>query len=459
MRSDHARLRSQLVEVLGPAHVLTDADVVAGYCVDWTGRFRGTTVAVARPGSSAEVAAVVALCRDLATALVPQGGNTGLVGGSVPLAGEVVLSLRRLAAVDAVDQQAGQLTVGAGTALAEVQQAAAAAGWAYGVDFASRDTATVGGAVATNAGGLRLLRHGDTRAQLVGMEAVLGDAAVVSHLGGLVRDNTGYHLPSLLCGSEGTLGVVTAARLRLVPPAPERVVALLAFEAVEHALAAAGALRRHVRTLEALELFLAGGVELVCEVTGLPHPFPAPHSAYLLVEAAHRVSPVEELAEAVDSLAQVADVAVAIDPARRADLWRYREAHSEAINTLGPPHKLDVALPAGRLGEFLLAVPGVVAGIAGQARTWLFGHVAEGNVHVNVSGVAPDDERVDDAVLRLVAGLGGSISAEHGIGTAKRAWLDLNRSPEEIAAFRAVKAALDPAGILNPNVLLPARDR
>ena len=449
------RLRSALAEVVGPDHVLTDADVVAGFCVDWSGRFRGATPAVVRPRSAAEVAAVVDACRQAGVAVVPQGGNTGLVGGGVPLAGEVVLSLRRLSGLEPVDGRAGQVTAGAGASLGAVQQAATEAGWDYGVDFASRDSATVGGSVATNAGGTRVLRHGDTRAQLVGVEAVLGDGALVSHLGGLVKDNTGYHLPSLLCGSEGTLGIVTAARLRLVPQAGERVVALLAFDDLAVGVDAAGALRRDLPSLEAAELFLASGLDLVCVTTGLAPPFGSPHPVYLLVEAAGRTSPLEDLAGAVGSLAGVADAAVAEDSLRRAELWRYREAHTEAVNTLGAPHKLDVTLPFDRLAGFLAQVPAVVATLAPQARTWLWGHVGDGNIHVNVTGVAPDDMAVDDAVLGLVVDLDGSISAEHGIGTAKKAWLARTRSPAEIAAFRALKAALDPAGILNPNVLLP----
>ncbi|MEA2933124.1 MAG: hypothetical protein QOI56_1909, partial [Actinomycetota bacterium] len=352
--------------------------------------------------------------------------------------------------------RSGQVTAGAGVTLAAVHGAAAAAGWAYGVDFASRDRATIGGTVATNAGGLRVLRHGDTRAQLLGVEAVLGDGSVVSHLGGLAKDNTGYHLPSLLCGSEGTLGIVTAARLRLVPATDQRVTALLAFGDVEPALVAAALLRRHVRALDAADLMLRDGVDLVSRVTARPPPTRSPHAAYLLVEAADQVSPAAELAAAIATLPGVAEVVVADDPATARNLWQAREDHAAAVNTLGPPHKFDVTLPAHRLAAFIDEVPAVVKSAAPHARTWMWGHAADGNVHVNVTGLPPDDDRVDDAVLRFVAGLGGSISAEHGIGTAKRAWLHLNRSPSEIDAFRAIKRALDPDGILNPGVLLPA---
>ena len=301
----------------------------------------------------------------------------------------------------------------------EVQEAAAAGGWAYGVDLGSRDSATVGGTVATNAGGLQVLRHGATRSQLTGMEAVLGTGAVVSHLGGLLKDNTGYDLAGLLCGSEGTLGVVTAARLRLVPPNPERVVALLAFSSTSDAVEAAFLLRRALPDLQSLELFLAAGLDLVCRVTGAPHPFAVPHPAFLLAEVAGPTDPLPAVAAALDSVPSLADVAVATDPTRQAQLWRYREGHTEAINTLGAPHKLDVTLPAGELAPFIDRVPGVVADVDARATTWLFGHAADGNVHVNITGVAADDLTVDGRVLTYAAELGGSISAEHGIGTAK----------------------------------------
>ena len=434
--------------------VLTDPEVVASYTDDWTGRFRGSTPVVVRPSSTDEVAGVLAVCRDEGVPLVPQGGNTGLVGGGVPLHGEVVLSLRHLDGVGPVDEVAGQLTAGAGATVAAVRSAAAGAGWAYGVDLASRDSATVGGTVATNAGGTRVLRYGDTRAQLLGVEAVLGTGAVVSHLGGLVKDNTGYHLAGLLCGSEGTLGVVTAARLRLVPPAEYRTVALLAFGSVGDAVDASVVLRRSVPALEACELFVEDGLELVCRVADLAPPFPGPHPVYVLVEAADRCDPTGALAEATDAVARVSDAVVATGSTRRAALWRYREAHTEAINTLGAPHKLDVTLPVGGLAEFVDRVPGAVREVDPSARTWLFGHVGDGNIHVNVTGPAPDDDRVDDRVLRLVTSYGGSISAEHGIGTAKLPWLPLARSADELAAFRAIKRALDPDRVCNPNVLV-----
>ena len=433
----------RLRRVVGDAHVLTDPALRAGHEVDWTGRFRGSTPAVVRPGSVEEVADVVRACAEEGVAVVPQGGNTGLVGGSVPLAGEVVVSLRRLTSLGPVDDLAGQVTVGAGVTLGAVQGHVAAAGWSAGIDLAARDSATIGGMVATNAGGNSFLRHGAMRDRLAGVEAVLGDGTVVAHLGGLPKDNTGYDLAGLLCGSEGTLGLVTAARLRLVPPPRSTVTALCAVAGIDEALVAVRDLRRAGVVLEAAELVLDTGMQLVRRHLDLPQPV-ASAPAYVLLE----------WDGAVDALAAVeglGEVVVAEDGARRVALWRYREAHTEAVNALGIPHKLDVTLPLAALAPFVDEVADAVGGVT----VVVWGHVADGNLHVNVVGPPPEDESVDEAVLRLVVARGGSISAEHGIGTAKRRWLHLVRSDAEVAAFRAIKRALDPAGILNPNVLLP----
>jgi FAD/FMN-containing dehydrogenase len=374
----------------------------------------------------------------------------------VPLHGEIVLDLRRLDRLGPVDARAGQTTAQAGVTIARLHAHAQAAGWEYGVDLSSRDSATVGGTIATNAGGVHVLRYGSTRRQVIGVEAVFADGRIMRRLDGLEKDNTGYDLAGLLCGSEGTLAVVTAARLRLVPRPKHVVVALLAFDDTEIALDAVGILRRSLDCLQAVELFFQDGLDLVCDRFGLARPFPARHHAFVLVEAGAASDPTAELAGRIDAIPGIADVAVAADERAARDLWRYREAHTEAINLLGPPHKLDVTLPAAELPGFVAEVRDQVGLVAPDAAVWLFGHAADGNIHVNVTGVDPDDDRVTDAVLQLVARLHGSISAEHGIGTAKRQWLSLSRSPTEIDAFRAIKRALDPTGVLNPHVLLPA---
>ena len=452
--ADDPTLRA-LREVVGDTGVLTDPEVTSGYATDWTGRWVGATPAVVRPRSTEEVAAVVGVCRRTGTPLVPQGGNTGLVGGSVPHGGELVLSTERMVGVEDVDSDAGQLTAWAGTTLIDVQAAASDAGWRYAVDFAARDSATIGGSIATNAGGLRVVRFGATRRHVLGVEAVLGTGEVVSRLGGLVKDNTGFDLAGLLCGSEGTLGIVCRARLSLVPPAGETATALVGFDSLASAVAAVGRVRRAVPGLEAAEFVLADGAALVAEQTGVAdglRPFPP---AAVVFEAVGPPDPTEALAAAVHDLPGVGEVAAATEPGPRARLWHVREAHTESIARVGVPIKYDVTLPLPRLAPFCDGVRAGLAVMGDGLRVWLFGHLADGNVHVNVTGV-PDDlaERVDVAVLGAVIAAGGSVSAEHGIGVAKRGWLEQDRSPGDVAAMRAIKGALDPDGILNPAVLV-----
>lgn len=459
MTTRTSSLATSLARMIGDSHVLVDPDLRTSYERDWTGRFGGTAMAVVRPGDAAEVAAVVTACADAGAAIVPQGGNTGLVGGGVPRGGEVVVGLGRLDHTEPVDPTAAEVTVGAGVTLAALQAHAAAAGFDFGVDFAARDTATVGGMIATNAGGIHVLRHGSMRAQVVGIEAVLADGRIVRRLPGLRKDNSGYDLPGLLTGSEGTLGLVTRARLRLVPRLPRRTVAVLAVDDIAAALAAFARLRAGLPSLQAVEVFFADGMDLVVRHRGAVRPFAAAPPCYLLVECAAPTDPTDDLAAVLAEATEVRDAAVASDRPGRERLWQLREAHTESINAEGVPHKLDVTLPLGRLADFVEALPGTVAGIQPDARTILFGHLGDGNLHVNVLGLDLDDDRVDDAVLRLVADMGGSISAEHGIGVAKARWLSLTRGPADLAAMRAIKTALDPAGVLNPGVLLPRSPR
>ena len=451
-------IAGDLAAIVGSAHVLRDPEVTQSYAIDWTRRFVGTTPIVVRPADTAETAAVMRVLSGAGIAIVPQGGNTGLVGGSVPTRGEAVVSLRRLTAREPVDELAAQVTLGAGVTLADAQAHAAATGLSVGVDLAARDSATIGGMVATNAGGINVLRYGAMRAQVLGIEAVLADGTVVSHLAGLEKDNTGYDLGGLLAGSEGTLGIITRVRLRLHPQLPERATALIAFASTDDAVAAAASLRRNVQSLHALEAVFGAAMSLVSAHLGTPPPSGPEGNAWLVAEAAGRTDPSDELAAGVAELGDlVLNAAVALDPGARQRLWAFRENVTEAISAAGIPHKLDVTLPAARLAEFVDGVPNVVLAADPDARPLLFGHLGDGNVHVNVLGPegAEPREEVDDAVLRYVASLGGSISAEHGIGTAKLAQLHLNRSQAELAAFAAIKRALDPAKLLNPNVLLP----
>jgi FAD/FMN-containing dehydrogenase len=438
-------LLREFAGVVGGAHVLT-GDAAAGYATDWTGRFAGCTPAVLRPADTGQTAAVLALCHEAGLAVVPQGGNTGLVGGGVPLHGEVVLSLARLTGLSPVDQDAAQVTAGAGVTLAAV--AAADPGLDLGILIASRDSATVGGATGTNAGGLRVLRYGPMRAQLRGVEAVLSDGTVLSHLGGLVKDNTGYDYPALLAGSEGTLAVITAVRLQLVPRARGLVTVIAGLDGLAEVHALARRAVRAVRGLLSAEYLTPPGLAVLAEHAGLVPPLPRPSAAYLLLEAAGPGA-MDELGELVaDRPAAVAESA-----ADRARLWAYRERLPEAAGFLGVPIKLDVSVPAANWVQLASEVAGVVNGADPGATVITYGHVADGNVQVNIVPAGPADGRHEDAVLSFVAGLGGSISAEHGIGALKARWLPLARSEVERALFARIRAALDPAGMLNPHVL------
>ncbi|HYN94853.1 MAG TPA: FAD-binding oxidoreductase [Pilimelia sp.] len=455
MTAPAAVLEDTLRGIVGDRHVLVDPDLRAAYETDWTRRFAGAARCVVRPADTAEVAAVVGACAAAGVPLTVQGGNTGLVGGGVPAGGEVLLSLGRLSEMEPVDELEAQVTVGAGVTLERLQQHARAVGLDVGVDLAARASATVGGLVATNAGGIRVLRYGSMREQLTGSEAVLADGTVVSRLAGLAKDNTGYDMTQLLAGSEGTLAVLTRVRLRLVPLLPARAVALVAVDGVAGALALL-ATARALPGLAAAELFFPEGLELVRAYGNLRAPFGAPYPCYVVLECAARTDPTDELLAALGECDAVQDATVASDAAGRARLWAYREAHTEAISAAGVPVKLDVSVPLRELAGLVAALPGTVSAVAPGARTILFGHLGEGNLHVNVLDAGADAERVSDAVLHLVADRRGSISSEHGVGRAKARWLPLSRSAAEIAAMRRIKAALDPAGTLNPGVLLAA---
>jgi FAD/FMN-containing dehydrogenase len=443
-----------LTAAVGERHVLLDDDVRAPFEVDWTGRYRGRARAVVRPADTAEVAAVVQACAAHCATLVPQGGNTGMVGASVPRSGEVVLSTARLTELGPVDRAAAQVQAGAGVTLAALQEHARAEGLDAGVDFAARDSATLGGLVSTNAGGIRALRYGTVRARVASLRAVLADGSIVERPT-LLKDNAGYDLSSLLVGSEGTLGVVTGVRWRLVPLLRSRVAALIGVDSLERAAALLTDVRPRLPSLAAAEFFIDDALALVLDHLDLPAPVPTRSPAYVLLECAALSDPTEELAQALAD-ADVDDAVVADDSAERERLWRFRESLTESISAAGVPHKLDVGVPLARLAEFATRTTDTVARLAPAARLILFGHLGDGNVHVNVLGLRPDDYEVDEAILRLAADCDGTISAEHGVGVAKARWLELVRTPGELRAMVAIKRALDPDGIFNPGAVLSA---
>lgn len=446
-----AELLSELVEAVGRDHVVTDPEIASGYGHDLTGRFSGLPLAVVRPAGIEQVAAVVRACAKAGVPLVPQGGHTGMVGGGTPRDGEVVLSLLRLDEIGEIDRTSNQITVGAGVTLQALQAQVRPEGYDFAVDHGGRSSATIGGMAATNAGGALAVRHGLTRSHVAGIEAVLASGEVVTHLQGLIKDNTGYDLTGLLVGSEGTLGVITRVRLRLVPLLQRRVTALLAVSTMERALEILRTVRLNVPSLQALDFFELPGLRRVIERLGIPLPFAEAYPFYVVVECAAASDPAEELECLVD-LAE--DAAIASDTEGRRRLWLYREAHNETINALGVSHKLDVSVPIPRLPEFVREVRAAVLERYGDAEVIMCGHLGDGNVHVNVLGVPVDATDVDLTVLELVAKLGGSIGAEHGIGVAKAEWLSLTRSQPELDAMRAIKSSLDPHGVLSPGRVL-----
>ncbi len=445
-------LVDKLRTVLGGSGVIVDREVMAGYERDWTGRFEGRARAVVRPVDAGGVAAALRTCTREGVPVVFQGGNTGLVGGGVPRGGEVLLSLRGLDRIESVDSFGATATVGAGVTLADLQARCALDGLMPGIDLASRDSATLGGMVATNAGGVLVTRFGHIRGQILGLEAVTADGDLIGRVPGLAKDNTGYDLVSLLAGSEGTLAAVTRIQVRLVTVPAHSAVALLGFETFGAALDASGRLRRSLTTLSALEGFFEDGLELVCRHTGMGRPFATSCGAYLLVEASGPADVLPELSGLCAGLPGLMDSAVAADAGSRRELWAYRERHTEAIGHEGTPHKLDVCLPAGSVEPFRERVKSTLAGL-GTVRTVMFGHVGEGNLHVNLLGPEPDDLVPDRAVFELVAELGGSISAEHGIGVAKAQFLELVRTPAERAWMQGVKGVFDRKRLLNPGVI------
>jgi FAD/FMN-containing dehydrogenase len=444
---------------VGAEHVLLDDDVRASYETDWTGRFTGLSAAVVRPASTTEVARVLAACCDARVPVVIQGGNTGLVGGSVPAAGlpdggPVVLSTTRLTELGPVSRTSRQVTVGAGVTLAAATAHARAAGLDFGVDLAARGSATVGGMLATNAGGIRVIRHGSMREQVAGVEAALIDGRVISRLDGLAKDSTGYDIGHLLAGSEGTLAVVTRLRLRLVAAEPERAVAMVAVRNTAGAVELLGELRAALPAISAAEICFGPGLALTAGHLGVGVPLDGAGGAYVLVEVASEADPLDDLLAALAAAEQVLDATVASSAADRARLWALREGHTEAISSAGVPVKLDVSVPMDRLAELVDGLPGAVATIEPAADLIIFGHLAEANLHVNVLRADAHAEAVTESVLMLVASLGGSISSEHGVGRAKAPWLGLSRSQAEIDVKRSIKAAFDPLGLLNPGVLL-----
>jgi FAD/FMN-containing dehydrogenase len=461
-----------LVRIVGEEHAIREEGAMTPYLVEWRDRYRGKAALVLRPGETEEVAAILKCANETKTAIVPQGGNTGLVGGQIPFetGHEVVVALERLNRVRDIDLASNTMTVEAGLVLALAQQVAASAGRLFPLSLASEGSAQIGGVLATNAGGMAVLAYGSARDLTLGLEVVLADGRVWNGLKSLRKDNSGYDLKDLIIGSEGTLGIITAAVLRLFPKVVERVTCMAGLSALETAPAFfARALERAGPALTAFEIMPRIGVEFVVRHgSSMRDPFASPHPWYVLFDL---TSPREgeelpRLAETLlgDGLAagEIDSAVIASSLAQGEELWRMRELMSEVQKHEGGSIKHDIAVPVARVPEFVARANQLVELMIPGARPVPFGHLGDGNIHYNVSQPPGMDravflanwEALNAAVHEIVLDLGGSISAEHGIGRLKRDLLPHAKEALEIELMRKIKEAFDPNFILNPGKLL-----
>ena len=462
-----ADVLSRLKAVLGDGGWSQDPDRIAPKLVEWRGRWTGTTPLLALPKSTAEVSAVIGVCAEAGVAITPQGGNTGLVSGQIPQ-GEVLLSTERMRAIRDVDAFDDVIVAEAGVTLAAVHDAAEEKRRRFPLSLAAEGTATIGGLVSTNAGGTQVLRYGTMRDQVLGLEAVLPNGEVWNGLKRLRKDNTGYDLKQLLIGAEGTLGVVTAASLKLFPILPSRSVAICAVTSPADAIRLlAQAKEQTGGQVEAFELMSRLGVAFALKhIPGLREPLEAEHPWYVLIETASGEPGAAEagmervLGGALED-GLVIDAAIAQTEAQAKAFWAVRENQSGGQRPEGAAWKHDVSVPVSRIAEFIEDATAAVERFTPGVRVVAFGHVGDGNVHYDVlRPQAGDDARHNDLrdegsriVHDIVASMGGSISAEHGLGAMKTAEALRYKSPVEVAALRSIRAALDPKRIMNPRVL------
>jgi FAD/FMN-containing dehydrogenase len=449
-------LRERFADIVGAAHVLTAATDTKPYLTDWRKQYSGPAECVVRPGSTEEVAKVVALCAREGLAVVPQGGNTGLVGGSVPTGTqrEIVLALGRMNRIRSLDLLNDTATVEAGCVLAAVQAAAADAGRLFPLSLAAEGSCQIGGNLSTNAGGVNVLRYGTAREQVLGMEVVLPDGRVWNGLRGLRKDNTGYDLKQLFLGAEGTLGVITAAVLRLYPKPTASATAWIALASPAQAVELLATLRSRVGDrISAFELVSRSCLEAVlAHLPDARDPLGTPHPWTILAEfgdsgAAEDLH--ERIAEALDGHEAV--LAQSGEQAR--SLWRLRESIPEAQFS---NVKHDISVPVSKIPEFIELTDRTLKSAFTSTQIFCFGHVGDGNLHYNIGPAALVAQRdaVNRVVYDAVARLGGSISAEHGLGQLKREAIRSQKSPLELELMRVLKAALDPKGLMNPGKVL-----
>jgi FAD/FMN-containing dehydrogenase len=463
-----ADLVARFVAIVGDDNAVVDPDPSAPFLNERRGEFHGRTPALLRPGSAAEVAAILRLASDTGTGIVPQGGNTGLVGGQIPDASgsQLLVSLQRLDRIRAVDADGNTMTAEAGVTLSRARNAAMEAGRLLPLAIGSMDECQIGGNLSTNAGGTSVLAYGNSRDLVLGLEVVLASGEIIHGLRKLRKDNSGYDLKQLFIGSEGTLGIITAASFRLVPLPRGRATAIAGVASPEDALTLLHKAQSHAASeLTSFELLPRIAVDFCLRhLEGAADPLPDRHPWYILAEISSGRSEtaargdLEAIIAAGRSTGTVADARVAVSAAEAMELWRLRYALSDVQRPEGVSIKHDISVPVSGVPAFLAAAAKAVTTLAPGCRPVPFGHLGDGNIHFNVSQPEGGDgeafrrlrPEINAAVFELVAAHGGSIAAEHGIGQMKRDLLPMVRHPVEIDVMRRIKAALDPKGILNP---------
>ena len=455
----------RLKEAVGAKGFSEDPQEIAPHLIEWRGKYRGHTPLLLKPKNTEEVSAILAICNQTRTPVVPQGGNTGLVGGQIPMAGEILLSLERMRTIRAVDPDGMHLIAEAGAVLAKVQAAADEAGKYFPLSLASEGSCTIGGNLSTNAGGVNVLRYGNARDLVLGLEVVLAGGHVLDLLRTLRKDNTGYDLKQLFIGAEGTLGIITAAALKLFAKPRTRATAFVAVRDPDAAVSLLNRLQDEMGgSISAFELVPRIGLEFVCaHISDTHDPLSARAPWYVLVEATGSGhEPLEEvladgIAAALDG-GLVTDAVVASSEAQRVALWRLRESLSEAQKYEGGSIKHDVSVPVKDVPAFLEQACATVEDLVPGIRPVPFGHLGDGNIHFNLSvPKGADDaaylqrwEEISRAVHDIVWDFGGSISAEHGLGLMKREEILRYKSETEMGTMQALKRTFDPNNILNP---------
>jgi FAD/FMN-containing dehydrogenase len=457
----------------GAKAVTTDARDIAPWLNDWRGRFHGRSPAILSPDTTAGVAQAVRLASQYAVPLVPQGGNTSMVGGATPApdGSALILSLRRMNRIRSIDPAAGLAVVEAGVILADLHAAVAAQGMRFPLTLGSRGSATIGGLASTNAGGTQVLRFGTMRGLVAGVEAVLPSGDIHDGLAALKKDNRGYDLDHLLIGAEGTLGVITAVTLRLYPAVAQRAVAWVGVADPEAALTLLRRLERATDAIESFEIVPGDSLALVLRhIAGTRAPLAGRHAWHVLIEATTSDPAIESPASLLERLLApaiadglVADATIAASEAQAEAFWRIRDSLSEAERASGPAVQHDISVPVATMPRFMIEAAAAAEARFPGTHATAFGHLGDGNVHFHVRapvGTDPAHWYAGDAPLvtrfvhDLVVAAGGSISAEHGIGQMKRAELERLSSPARLASLRAIKAGLDPRGIMNPGKLV-----